>query len=612
MRFTSFSGLLPKVKPQGLDMNHAQVAHNLDVDSSGTLVGLHAPGHADTAVSVSGGTFVGEPATLHRAGGHWVAFGQRTSIAHDTQGPLQYGAFLFVQDQRLHWQSPERIAAKLAPVAVGVCAPTLAPSAVAIEGLGCVEQHSDLPCVTDPLAPGGVCLPQTPILRMYVHTWVRQYPGCEGREEESAPSPPVEIECLDTDAPSVTTSEPLPAGVTSVRWYRSAVSSKGQVVMLFCGETRGTTLVDMACASALGEPLRTVHHFPPPGCVDGVANLGDALVLVWSGKRFWVSQPFKPYAFDVDRDEFVLGFDIVGILGHPDHLEGAETYEAHALTTGRPYRITGSHSAVIDVREVEENQPCVSPDSICQHEGATLYASPYGLVRFTGEALDVLTSEWLTTELWRSTSPQHMRVAAWDDRVFMMFRDRDGWLMNLAGARPKALVTHSVRAGCLWVDAEHDLHLTNSRPQVWRWGTGQPMRWTWRSASVVQAGLWKPSAAKVVGDVRWQWHDIEAELLAFNAWKASHVGLDTAAYFEAHPSAMHLQAQLDGGYCHHVEVLAEGRLVYQRRVTNARPFRLPRRTRALEWAIEVSGYGTVREVHIQTSLADLAQDGGHA
>ncbi|HQL53500.1 MAG TPA: hypothetical protein PLQ87_02245, partial [Phycisphaerae bacterium] len=315
MRFTNFSGLLPKVKPQGLDMSHAKVAHNLDVDSSGTLVGLRAPGHADAAVSVSGEQFTGEPAALHRAGGHWVAFSQRTSIAQDTQGPLQYGAFLFVQDQRLYWQSPERIAAKLAPVAVGTCAPELPPAAVAIEGLGCVEQHSDLPCVTDPLAPGGVCLPQTPILRMYVHTWVRRYPGCEGREEESAPSPPAEIECLDTDAPSLTTAEPLPAGVTSVRWYRSAVGTKGQVVMLFCGETSGATLVDMACASALGEPLRTVHHFPPPGCVDGVANLGDALVLVWSGKRFWVSQPFKPYAFDVDRDEFVLGFDIVGILG---------------------------------------------------------------------------------------------------------------------------------------------------------------------------------------------------------------------------------------------------------------------------------------------------------
>ena len=612
MRFTNFSGLMPKVKPQALDMHHAQVAHNLDVDASERLTGLHAPGLDGVAVAADGSAFTGVAQTLHRAGGHWIAFEQHTFIARDTQGPLQYGAFLFVRDQRLYWQSPERVAAKVSPVLVGTCAPEMAPSAVVIEGLGCEEQSPDLACVTDPLAPGGACLPLTPIRRMYVHTWVRQYPGCEGHAEESAPSPPVEVECLDTDAPSVTTAEPLPLGVTSVRWYRSVVGSNGKIVMLFCGETRGTTLVDMACASSLGEPLRTVHHFPPPGCIDGVANLGDALTIVWSGKRFWASQPFKPYAYDVDRDEFVLDFDIVGILGHPDHLEGAETYEAHALTTGRPYRVAGSHSAVIDVREVEEDQPCVSRQSITQHEGATLYASPYGLVRFTGEGLDVLTHTWLTTELWRSTRPQDMRVAAWDDRVFMAFPDRDGWLLNLGGARPKAIVTHSIRAGCLWTGAEHDLHLMGARQQVWRWGAGQPMRWTWRSSDVVQSGLWKPSAAKVVGDVRWQWHDVEEEELAFNAWKASHPGFDAAGYFEAHPSAMHLQAQIDGGYCHHVTVLSEGREVYARRVTNARPFRLPRRTRALEWAVEVSGYGTVREVHLQTSLADLSQDGGHA
>jgi hypothetical protein len=136
------------------------------------------------------------------------------------------------------------------------------------------------------------------------------------------------------------------------------------------------------------------------------------------------------------------------------------------------------------------------------------------------------------------------------------------------------------------------------------------MKWTWVSAREVQAGLWKPSAAKVVSSVMWQWHDVEEELLAYNEWKRTHEGFDRDVYFAEHPSAMHLRAQIAGGFCHEVTVFANGRPVYKREVKNARPFRLPRITRATDWAIGVSGYGTVSECHLQTSVMDLAQEGG--
>jgi hypothetical protein len=610
MRYQNFLGLMPKTEPAALDASHAQVAVNLLIDGH-TLTGLHAPGHPEQLYTDSGAHFIGTPATILKSGGIWVGFPEHTFFAKDTQGAINYGSFLFVKNQKLHWQSAERLLQGLAPVAVGTCAPTVAPAAVVLAGMGCQEAHPDLSCVTDPLAPGGVCLPETPIWREYVCTFVRQYPGCEGREEESAPSPPTEVQCLDSDAPSLT-CQALPTGVTSVRWYRSVVSTDGRVVLLYAGETAGRTFVDMGCTHSLGGPIRTLHHYPPPGCVDGVANLGDALVLVWHKKTFWTSQPFKPYAFDTDRDEFKIAYGIVGIFGQTARMEGSETYKAQVVTTGHPYRITGSNGAVVDVKEHDEHHPCISVQSIFPNNGSIIYASAYGLVDFTGERVEVLTDAYMTSEQWRALRANDMRVGIWDNRIMMAFPDRDGLLLTVDGPRPKSLVSHTVRAHCFYTSADIDLHLATTRGQVWRWGTGQPMKWTWVGPREVQAGLWKPSSAKVVSSVMWQWHDVDEELLAYNEWKCTHPGFDKDTYFAEHPSAMHLRAQIDGGFCHTVTVFANGRPVYTREVKNARPFRLPRITRATNWAVGVSGYGVVSEVHLQTSLMDLSQDGGHA
>lgn len=611
MRYQNFLGLQPKVKPTAIAATHGQIAVNLDIGDE-TLTGLRAPGNPQALHSVDGGAFSGAPETIYRAGEVWVAFPDHTWIAADTQGTVNYGSFYFVRNNALHWQSAERIVANLPAVAVGTCAPVNPPSAVAIEGIGCLESAPDLACVTDPLAPAGACLPATPILREYVYTYVRQYPGCDAREEESGPSPPVTVECLDGDAPSLT-ADPLPPGVTSLRWYRSVVGTDGRIALLFCGESVGTNFVDLECVHRLGSPLLTTHHFPPPACVSGVANLGDALLLVWDKKRFWVSQPFMPYAYDLDRDEFVVGFDIVGVVGQTSRLEGAVTYEAQVVTTGHPYRVTGTDGRGIIVQENDDHQPCVSARSIFPHAGGVIYASPYGLVAFDGEQTRVLTDRYMTGDQWRRTRPAEMRVGVWDHRVVMAFPDRDGMLMTLGGGpRPESLVNHTVQARCLYSRADLDLHLGTNRPQVYLWGAGIPMRWRWRGPAVVMSGLWHPTAAKVVGGVAWQWHDVEDELLAYQAWKLSHPGFDSSTYFEEHPSAMHLQAQLDGGYCHKLIVLRDGRPVYERRVTNARPVRLPRLARAIEWCVEVSGYGAVREVHMQTSIGDLAQDGGHS
>jgi hypothetical protein len=52
--------------------------------------------------------------------------------------------------------------------------------------------------------------------------------------------------------------------------------------------------------------------------------------------------------------------------------------------------------------------------------------------------------------------------------------------------------------------------------------------------------------------------------------------------------------------------------VYARVHSDSRPLRIPRTVRALEWGVKVEGYGEVREVHLQSSITDLNQEGGMA
>lgn len=589
-----------------------EVAHNLDITHK-TLRGFHAPAPTDKLRTDDGNAFVGTAETIYRAGNVWVAWSEFTWVAHDVQGEPGFDSFLFVKNQKLHWQSSQRMAARLSPVVVGACAPTTAPVTAVLPNLGCKEAAPNMDCV----APtGGVSCAtgDTPELRDYVYTFVRHYAGCDGRMEESAPSPPTLVETYNGDAVALT-SPTLPAGVTAVRWYRSIAGSEGQIIRLFVGESLTSGFIDDKCVHELGEPLTTYRHREPPSCVDGVATLGDAMVVLWSGKNFWVSHPRLPHAYDTEANTFTVLYDIVGARGTPSRIELAHTYEMHLLTKGKPYFINGNTPENVDVREAQFWQPCLTPRSICAFGGQTIYASPYGMVSFAGEGLTNLTDNWLTEMDWGGEDPHNVRAIHWHERLWLLWPDKNGFVVTIAsesGMRAKALVTHSVRGHSWYTRADVPLSLSAANhSSVHEWGRGAPMHWVWRSDAAVQDGLWKPSAVKVVSDFARHYEGIDSAMAQFMSWRQSRPNhTDMSLFFRDHPEFMHLYAQLSGAIGHVVSVFADGHSMYTRHIASSRQFRLPRRTRALEWSVQVSGFAEVREVHIQSSITDLTQGGG--
>ena len=50
-----------------------------------------------------------------------------------------------------------------------------------------------------------------------------------------------------------------------------------------------------------------------------------------------------------------------------------------------------------------------------------------------------------------------------------------------------------------------------------------------------------------------------------------------------------------------------GKTIFERDVTHNRPFRVPSRHGRTDWIVEIEGTASVQEIHVSTSIADLAE-----
>jgi hypothetical protein len=192
---------------------------------------------------------------------------------------------------------------------------------------------------------------------------------------------------------------------------------------------------------------------------------------------------------------------------------------------------------------------------------------------------------------WGRVTPSSVRAAYWHERVFIA-ADTAGYVLSIAnagGARDPSIVTHGVNASAWYSDARTPLKLAlPNTQQVYSWGEGAPLQWTWQSEHQVQEGLWRPSSIKVVSLSSFRGHhDLTEAANLFKSWDG-----DKELFFARYPEYNYLRTKLLGSKTLRVELLCDCRVVDS--------FAYP------------SGNTTVKEVHLQTSHSDLAQEGGAA
>lgn len=530
----SFGGISPKTPPRFLQDTQAQVSLNCAV-FSGTLIPLPGVGTSVTTL-----TKVGTPATIYRFGQdalsdtnywfHWTTDVDvaRSQIAGDTS------EWTFYTDGVL---------------------PKATYSTLALSG-------SDYPTVSRPLglpAPTSACgvtagsvpsgstaLPET---RNYTYTMVSKE---SGYEFESAPaSASLDVDVVVGQSVTVDSFAAVPSGynVTHRRIYRATAGT-----YLFVAEITAatTSYVDTKLAEDLGEEIPSTTWLQPPATLKGLINMPGGFMAGFTGRDVYFCDPYHPHAWPIQYMQS-LDYPIVGF--------GRMDTTLAVLTTGVPYIIQGSHPDSVTVVKSELEQACASKRSIVSFNGATIYASPDGLVMLSASGSKIITEQYFTRAQWQAYFKPDSIHAYQHDLKYVGFYNNGttsgGFIYDTTSG---ALTLNDIYATAGFNDLQIDkLFLAFSDRTVKPWLEGSAKSYTWKSKKFTFPKVMSMACAQL---------DAEAYPV-------------TAKFY------------------------ADGSLVHTQTVANRLPFRLPA-IMAKDWEVQIEGNTEVFGFAMAQSMAELS------
>jgi hypothetical protein len=539
-----FSGVAPRVAPNKLTPEMAQVAENVRL-LAGTLSSWKQP------VTVASGFTPANQSTIYRFGQdlisdtqywfHWtvgvdVVKGaisndqtERTFFLHPTEGLRQTNNSLALVGGSGDFPRNS--------VPLGVAAPTLTPGvAIATQG------DQDSPLET----------------RIYAFTFVTSL------GEESAPSPvspPIDVR---TGGGTVTVSNlgtAAPSGfvgyITGKRIYRT-LSGNLRTEFQLVDEIpiAQATYTDTISSTQLDEVIPTATWLPPPSDLVAMAQMANGILVVFTKYDVCPSEAYVPYAYPLDY-QLAVDFPIVGAA--------AVGSSAVVLTTGQPYLLTGSDPSAMSLIKLESQQACVSKRSIAAVDGGVIYASPDGLIFVSGTGqVSNMTEQLFSRDEWQALVPSSMHGYFHDGRYHGFYNAglvQRGFVFDpRQGAAAFTFVDTYATAG--YSDLVQDALYLKVNNNIVKWDAGSTRTsYTWRSAVFELTTPTNPACAQVVA--------------------------------RSYPVTFRL--------------FSDGTLRHTQTVANADPFWLPSgyRTRFVE--VEIAGTAEVLSVHVASSPQELKQ-----
>lgn len=262
-------------------------------------------------------------------------------------------------------------------------------------------------------------------------------------------------------------------------------------------------------------------------------------------------------------------------------------------TSGRPYKVNISPSdddAVnILTAPYPEAQPCIAETMVTAPFGA-LYTSRSGIVSLTEDKMQVMTRDLLNGGdiLYRQCVDgveqdfhfADISKAAWFNGWYIGYT-ADGKIFVYDA--PEDLNDEHAFQQLVTMDAP----VSDSAPGPWAIGDyglqiafGQDLYY-WPVPGWVRA-------MDVVQKLCYRWKSKKFVFPGKTAFAAAKVVWEC-----------------DGEVC--FKLIGDCQVVYQRTITNCLPFRLPHNHTHIEWEIELTGTGTVSEVHVATSMQELTE-----
>jgi hypothetical protein len=552
IRFSGFAGMRPRINRALLSGNEAVWAENVNL-WHGTIEAYRTPLPVDPR---------GAPhRTIFRTEAGWIVLSGVNDLVAGLPG------------------CPRVIA-----VGEDLRAPVWADAADAVAGRW---WRLGLPVPTSPIATPSASPrwagpnDQRSEYRAYVVTYVDRF-GNEG-----PPSLPSARFGIDDGAAVLVQWDSAPIGgwdVQAVRLYRLTASDAGaaqiglprmeefHLVGEFPAAVNGVN--DTLPNLDLGEPLTTMRFAPPPeGLTHLVAEPNGTQLAGAAGRDLWVCEPHEFHAWP-DAYRLHLDDTIVALAWTDSGL--------YVATDGHPYWIAPQADELgrREVFRMVEPMPCVSRRSMTvTPSGSALYAGRDGLVLLHGRQSQRVSQAYWGEDDFAALRPETM-LAAVHDGLWFGFTANSGWMLDLTDpaypGRQLGLIALSLRPTALHRSRTDALFLALPTG-IGQWNAGPTyLSLRYRTRCTVTPGQMNWAAAKVVWDVhpfRGDWAEA-APATTFRLW-------------------------------------TDDRLRFERELRHSNPFRLPHLSRHLGFEIEIErpespDKGALREIHIATSIAELA------
>lgn len=605
MRITMFRGMRPQVAREELQQQFAVLAENVDFYSR-SLRPFRKPALKGDLVDLFGRKFEATPKAMMRVGHYFVGLINETHWVKDPTGK----GVVFVSDGKL-WRITEAlIRSGKGPTRVGANKPDKILTTLVLRGLGCYSEWPPHDC-----APGDCedTHAQLEHMTSYRYSYLND---CNEEGPPSQPSEPVPVK--NGDAVSMTRQDTNADNAVAWRVYRSVVTTDSKVVWLHVDDVpiAQKVYIDKKCPLELGEALSDERVVSPPDCLDGVSLAGNRQIAVWAGADFWVSRCDSTALFPT-KFHSRLPDPIVFMAGYTTIPEQDTHYELNAVTTKRPYAIE-LQDDYPHIREIPEWYPALDPFAWGYFRGGIVYSSLEGVVHIVQGVARYITAEFMTHREWSQYNPRSARYTQWGERLFVWVDKhglRRGLLFGFSmhnDVREGDMTEITLAASMALSDVDEVNLLIGNHVYLWQ-GSTEAMRMLWRSHDSVQTGWTFPSSIKVVGDLPRKDRGLMQAMKEYTLWKASNTAADPEEFFDLHCQYIRYKnrilAALQGT---DITVYLDGDVLYSRRVLSQAPMRIPRRYHGQVWAVEVTGYREVNEIHMQTSHYDMVQEGGHA
>jgi len=394
----TFSGRITKVSARLIPNDVGVVATNCRLDS-----GRLAPWNGNVSVGVS--LNASTKSLFKYSGAIWLASNNEVDFVRSPINEDAYGRIYFTGDVY----------------------PRMAGASSVVQPYPSASYRLGLPRPSKPsVAIGGTADTGANALSL---AWTVTFVTDFGEE-----SPPAILDATDIrewaqgQTKTITLPSP-PAGnyaLSNGKWriYRTNLNGAFQFVKevpIATASTTDTTDDD----SALGELLPTEDWDAPPddnsathpgGQMKHLCQMPNGILAGASGNTLCFSVAYMPHAWPSDY-QLTTRDTVVGLA--------ATSAGLVVMTTGRPYFVSGSDPAGMQLIEVDANHACVSKRSIADMGEYVLYAGANGLIMASGQGIQNVTEMVMSKEGWDWYNPSSIHGYLYDGR-YVGFYDKGG------------------------------------------------------------------------------------------------------------------------------------------------------------------------------------------